>query len=105
MLARVQLRCRQITDAAVAVLAARCGARLTEARLDNGRAPRYWCARYTTNGHHIVQKCNPSPGANSLRAEGNVSHRTTSRAAKATRFITELEAASGERARRAPGGR
>ena len=40
--------------------------RHTEARLENGVAPTYWCARYTTNGYHYVQKCNPDPGANTM---------------------------------------
>ena len=39
--------------------------RLTEATLGNDRAPNYYCARYTTNGHDITQRCNPTPGANS----------------------------------------
>ena len=32
--------------------------RHTEATVSNGKAPNYFCARYTTNGHHIVQRCN-----------------------------------------------
>ena len=39
--------------------------RLTEAKVDNDRPPRYYCARYTTNGYHYVQKCNPDPHRNS----------------------------------------
>ena len=39
--------------------------RLTEAKVDNDRPPRYYCARYTTNGYHYVQKCNPDPDRNS----------------------------------------
>ncbi len=39
--------------------------RLTEATRTNEREPRYYCARYTTNGFHFVQKCNPEPASNS----------------------------------------
>ena len=39
--------------------------RLTEAKVDNDRLPRFFCARYTTNGYHYVQKCNPDPDRNS----------------------------------------
>ena len=39
--------------------------RLTEAKVDNDRVPNYFCARYTTNGYHYVQKCNPDPDRNS----------------------------------------
>ena len=39
--------------------------RLTEAKVDNDRPPRFFCARYTTNGYHYVQKCNPDPDRNS----------------------------------------
>ena len=39
--------------------------RRSEATLGNERAPNYYCARYTTNGHDITQRCNPTPGANS----------------------------------------
>ena len=38
--------------------------RLTIATRHNGRTPTYYCARYTTNGHHVVQRCNPNPAAN-----------------------------------------
>ena len=30
--------------------------RHAEATVANGKAPNYFCARYTTNGHHIVQR-------------------------------------------------
>ena len=35
-----------------------------EATPTNGRAPTYYCARASFNGHHIKQRCNPNPGAN-----------------------------------------
>ena len=34
----------------------------------NGKAPTYYCARSSFNGHHIVQKCNPNPSVNSAVA-------------------------------------
>ena len=34
------------------------GESVTEATVANGRQPNFFCARYTTNGHDIVQKCN-----------------------------------------------
>ena len=33
--------------------------RAYEATPSNGRVARYQCARYTTNGHHAVQRCDP----------------------------------------------
>ena len=33
--------------------------RLSEATPDNERAANYYCARYTTNGIDIVQRCDP----------------------------------------------
>lgn len=38
--------------------------RLTEATPTNGKAPTYYCARSSFNGHHIEQRCNPDPMRN-----------------------------------------
>ena len=47
--------------------------RKTLATATNKRPPTYYCARYTTNGHHIVQRCNPNPARNSGVVRGMMS--------------------------------
>ena len=61
--------------------------RHTEARLDNGKQPNYYCARYTTNGHEITQRCNPDPSASSGVTRQMMARATRRRRARRVRRL------------------